>query len=943
MTPRVLDEGATLVTVSTRTGGGVVQLVGELPCWEQPIEMTRAGGTYQAQLRVGPGVYPMKLRAGDGAWFVDPAWRRSGDNAVLVVGGTDEPVLHAPAFPWLVVLPDGRVVIRAALRRGAGERLAVRTGDETYPMQRAGGDATHHWFERALPGATKTLEYTFVVGHRPLDGEAMRPTLRDHAAPLPAWWRDAIVYSIFVDRFRRPGDWRDPVATSREHRAGGDLDGITASLPYLQDLGVTALHLTPICESPSPHHYDAIDPTKIDDALGGEAAFARLLDAAHARDLKIIVDIAATHVHRDFAPFRDVRARGPESPYWSWFQIQHWPFFDGHEPGYHHYQKGQWEEPLLAVDEPEVQDVIAGWFTAWARRGVDGVRVDAAAELPRPLLAKVRAAVRAVNPQAIVFGEIVPSCVDRFAPSVLDAATDFAYREALVAWATNGTSPVETWNAQRWRGAASAHALGFTSTHDLPRIGTLTRDPARSRLALALVALGARVPMLYYGDEIDLAAADVRAFEDAWPDRQQMPWDVFGETFEMLRALYALRRAEPVLRHGDETVISADPLVVRRQLGHDVIDIVVGDPADGRVLYAGHGIAVIDRREPLDIALATNNAALAAQAFAEGHVESPAYPTRLYVTVTEACNLRCQHCITDAPGKTQAGTARTLQPWLLEALHESFAHADYIAFTHGGESMTASIFPDILRAIRRARAGRPTDVHLVSNGMLVDARRLVDLGLTSLMVSLDGATRATNDKIRVLGKLDRVVENLRAAVAIPGLRVGVSTVVGATNVRELPALGRLCVELGVAWLKVEETYPATPFAKRDLLRPGAELDEAMAALRDATAGGALVLVDHLAPPAGCPCSNPAARAFRDADDFANRFTLRPCRLAWEQAAIDPDGTVHVGDYAGAPLGNLLDAPMLALWNAAPALAARAQALADSTPARRHACITGTPR
>ncbi|HLL24270.1 MAG TPA: SPASM domain-containing protein, partial [Kofleriaceae bacterium] len=83
--------------------------------------------------------------------------------------------------------------------------------------------------------------------------------------------------------------------------------------------------------------------------------------------------------------------------------------------------------------------------------------------------------------------------------------------------------------------------------------------------------------------------------------------------------------------------------------------------------------------------------------------------------------------------------------------------------------------------------------------------------------------------------------------------------------------------------------------------------------------------------------DPAAAAFRGADNFANRFTLRPHRLAWEQVAIDPDGTVHVGDYAGAPLGNLLDTPMLALWNAAPALAARTAAL------RAHVrCTCGSP-
>src|SRR5690606_38505533 len=121
---------------------------------------------------------------------------------------------------------------------------------------------------------------------------------------------------------------------------------------------------------------------------------------------------------------------------------------------YEHYQKGQWREPLLALDEPEVQDEIVSWFVAWARRGVDGVRVDAAADLPPPLLARVRRAVRAANPNAVVFGEVVPACIDRFAPHVLDAATDFAHREALLGWLggapASGLASAAT--ARRWRG-----------------------------------------------------------------------------------------------------------------------------------------------------------------------------------------------------------------------------------------------------------------------------------------------------------------------------------------------------------------------------------------------------------------------------------------------------------------------------------------------------------
>ncbi|HEU0035479.1 MAG TPA: alpha-amylase family glycosyl hydrolase [Kofleriaceae bacterium] len=979
MTPRVLADGAPLVTVRATPARPVVglELYGELPCWEQPIAMQRAGAGFEAQLRLGPGVYEIKARAPDGSWLVDPSWRTiaRGDevNGVVVVGGTDEPVLHAPASPWLRVAGDGRVTVRAALRRGAGDRLALRVDEGLHWMQPIGDTASHRWFELELAGATRALEYAFVLADGRTIGAAgcaITVALRDVAHALPAWWHDAVVYTIFVDRFRRAGGWRGQPGWQRDDRAGGDLDGIRDALPYLADLGVTALHLTPICLAPSVHRYDAIDPVAIEPALGGEPAFARLVDAAHARGMRVIVDVATTHVDRELAPFRDVRERGPGSPYWPWFQTLRWPFFDGPDPGYRHYQKGQWQEPLLAVDHPEVQDAICGWFQTWARRGIDGVRVDAAADLPPALLARIRDTVRAVNRDAIVIGEVVPACVQRFAPGALDAATDFAAREALVGWLAGGAAAtvVETYATQRLRGAAGPHALGFTSTHDQPRIATVTQDPAIARLGLVAVVLGARVPLLYYGDEIGLGAdrdAAARAFEDAWPDRQPMPWDATAwdrETLAAVTSALALRRAARVVRHGDERVemIAEDTIVIRRALLDDVIEIVIhrgtseraiavdGEPvlalavgdarlAGDQLVLGPRSLAVLDRRAPISVELCEHNSELADHAARYHMTDSVAYPTRLYVTVTEACNLRCQHCITDAPARTQSGRARTLQPWLLDALEPAFAHADYVAFTHGGESITAPIFPEVLRRIARARArrSRRADIHLVSNGMLLDEARvaeLAELGVTSLMISLDGATPTTNDRIRVLGKLDRVVANVAAAVQLRAreqldLRIGISTVVGRLNHHELPALGKLCLELGVDWLKVEETYPATAFARHDLLSPRApEVTAAMAALRDVVAGRPLVLVDHLDPPAGCGCvdctDDPVARAFRDADDFANRFAYRACRAAYEQVAIDPDGTVHLVDYAGAPLGSLLEQPMLALWNAPPAVQAR---------------------
>ena len=104
---------------------------------------------------------------------------------------------------------------------------------------------------------------------------------------------------------------------------------------------------------------------------------------------------------------------------------------------------------------------------------------------------------------------------------------------------------------------------------------------------------------------------------------------------------------------------------------------------------------------------------------------------------------------------------------VLDRLREDFAHASYYGFVHGGESLTAPILFDVLEAIRFARSGAPTMVHLLSNGMLLtprNAARLLDAGVRSLSISLDGATSETNDGIRVGSKLEKVIEHTQQLV-----------------------------------------------------------------------------------------------------------------------------------------------------------------------------------
>jgi MoaA/NifB/PqqE/SkfB family radical SAM enzyme len=232
--------------------------------------------------------------------------------------------------------------------------------------------------------------------------------------------------------------------------------------------------------------------------------------------------------------------------------------------------------------------------------------------------------------------------------------------------------------------------------------------------------------------------------------------------------------------------------------------------------------------------------------------------------------------------------------------------------------------------------------------MLLDGDRLgrlIDHGVTSLAVSLDGARPETNDAIRAGSRLVTVVDHLREAVrrreSGADLRIGISTVACEANVTELPALGALALDLGLDWLKIEELVPATPWARHNALEPrDGRLADAMARLRELTVDGSLVLVDHLDPPAGCHCqgeSDPRLRAFREADDFANRVRFHPCRADWEQACVDPDGLVHPADYLAPAVGSLGDQSMLAIWDGAAMRQRRQGALARLSEALRRRC------
>ena len=150
----------------------------------------------------------------------------------------------------------------------------------------------------------------------------------------PDWVRDAVFYQIFPDRFARSitvpkprhlDEWGAP--PTYHGYQGGDLIGVVEHLDYLVDLGINALYFTPIFQSASNHRYHTHDYEKVDPMLGGNAALRRMLDEAHARGIRVVLDGVFNHASRGFFPFHDILENGPNSAYLDWFTVKEFPLY----------------------------------------------------------------------------------------------------------------------------------------------------------------------------------------------------------------------------------------------------------------------------------------------------------------------------------------------------------------------------------------------------------------------------------------------------------------------------------------------------------------------------------------------------------------------------------------------------------------------------------------
>jgi glycosidase len=619
-TPPLRDCPPALWAKPSRPGADI-RVVGSWDGWKEPglVLHSRPDGWYTARAMVPEGEYGYLISEDDekriDAYNPLTTFRDEDEVSLLTVPACGSPEIRVEGVDAAQGAEGQSVAtVRATFLRGvAGALLAPGSvsvvTDSAASAEAPGMQATVSRADAA------TGAFAITVSGLPRGRHVVRVLAQDEQGQraersVPLWiearaaaWADAVIYEIFVDRFRA-SDGR-PLAppTSPALRAGGTLDGVRAEIEKgtFEALGVSALWLSPPTTTPDEsrigrsgrpeeayHGYWQLDTRAVDPRLGGDAALDRLIESAHRRGIRILIDIVPNHLYEKhpryllhgkdgwFHEGGDKCVCGEDACSWATHLENCW--FTDFLPDYR-FQNAE-------VMQQAVEDA-----THWVKRfHVDGVRIDAVPMMPRATTRRIVAGLRAaVAPDAASFtlGEIftgmdgLGTIRHHLGPDGLSSAFDFPLmwilREA-VAGDRAGFAEVDAvleQNEKALEGSTSVFAR-MLDNHDTSRFlseaaGDGQRhawdDPPcdpdsdvpyqRLELGLALLFTFPGIPVLYYGDELGLAGASDPDSRRVMPDFALLSGRQ-ARVLDVARRLGTIRTQMEALRTGTRRTLLAE-------------------------------------------------------------------------------------------------------------------------------------------------------------------------------------------------------------------------------------------------------------------------------------------------------------------------------------------------------------------------------------------------
>ena len=436
----------------------------------------------------------------------------------------------------------------------------------------------------------------------------------------PEWVKEAVFYQIFPDRFRngdssndvqsgeysqgghpaiRMENWDAPALTYQEGHCldfyGGDLQGVMEKIPYLKELGVTAVYLNPIFHAPSVHKYDCLDYFRVDPHFGGDEALAQLSQALHENGMKLILDISINHTgtaHRWFN--RDgLYFDRSEGAYNNPQSRERGYYFFSADNSYHGWYDNA-SLPTLNYTSDALREIIYrgenSVLKKWLKPpySIDGWRFDVAdvfarndaVQLAHELWPEIRKSIRQVNPQAYILAEDWGDCAPYLQGTEWDSPMNyygcgrvirqflgesdlFMVRNEILRQVPYKMTAQDVKNRVMEHLAKLPYRLwenqfNLFDSHDVSRLHNNPKvNPDEYRGAVIFQFLLTGAASIYYGDEAGIDG--VLGTNEGC--RYPMPWSrdfKNGEAYRLNRTMAHMKSQHKAMSHGGMKFLYAE-------------------------------------------------------------------------------------------------------------------------------------------------------------------------------------------------------------------------------------------------------------------------------------------------------------------------------------------------------------------------------------------------
>ena len=477
----------------------------------------------------------------------------------------------------------------------------------------------YYYFAFTIDGTRRYIKSVSKHNATLNDGELFQLTVYSSKFSTPEFIKGGVMYQIFPDRFCKSGKEHKDVPKDRIIRNdwggmpyyrpdqngkvwnndyfGGDLEGIRSKLPYLSELGVTCIYLTPIFEAHENHRYNTADYMKVDPMLGTNEEFKRLCNHAAEMGIDIIIDGVFSHTGADsiyFNKFNRYDSIGAynsqDSEYSSWYFFNKFP--DEYESWW-----GIDTLPNVNENDENYTEFICGdggVLDYWIEQGVAGYRLDVADELPDKFLDNLNKCVKKHGNSKLIIGEVWEDASSKESYGVkrryllgsqLDSVMNYPFRDAILNYIKGGSVfdfRIQVMSIlENYPKPAIDTLMNFVSTHDTERaINNLggessvgkTKDwmaerhlteyeynlgKARLKCAMVLQFFLPGVPCIYYGDE-----SGMQGYKDPF-NRQCYNWGREDrELIDFTKKLIDIRKSSKVFHDGKLIFLTLDENVL---------------------------------------------------------------------------------------------------------------------------------------------------------------------------------------------------------------------------------------------------------------------------------------------------------------------------------------------------------------------------------------------